>query len=200
VSKTDPDEAGHYEMESHKIVMFDLAFKDSAVRFGNQASGAVSKASFDVAHEIGHAVDRRRVRAAQTTQDAANKALNDKFGKFKTKSGDFKLEKVPADVLKEFNDALKASKDAEKTVDATVTDSGERFQGSDLKDDPKKNTDFKKAATAAGGVRITPYSEKLWREFFAESFALYNIDPETLKRLRPKLSEYFEKNFPKKKP
>jgi hypothetical protein len=67
----------------------------------------------------------------------------------------------------------------------------------ELKDDPKANTKFQKAAA---GKRISPYAEDSWEEYFAESFALYITDPDTLKRLRPKIYEHFEDRFnPKKK-
>jgi hypothetical protein len=137
-----------------------------------------------------------------TVAAAARADLDTKFARFKTAEGGFKLENVSLDVLKEFNATLKKAKSAEKTVDETVTESGQRFQPSasgdvELQADPKASTKFQKAAA---GKRISPYAEDSWEEYFAESFALYITDPDTLKRLRPKIYDHFEDRFnPKKK-
>ena len=196
-----PDTAGDYKMETHTITLYDLAFKASAVRFGMPGAGLASAATFDTAHEIGHAIDRAKLRAATIKEAGAKAALKQKFGQYQVAPDEYELKNVPLPVLKEFNELMGAAKRAGAETERTVTESGMRFQpekgtgNTELRDDPKAASAFKTAAQAASAVRISPYAEESWEEYFAESFALYITDPATLKRLRPKLHEYFEKKF-----
>lgn len=202
VSPDNPKDAGHYEVESHTIVIFDLAFAESAVRFGVPGATLATPATYDVAHEIGHAIDRRKYRAALETKATAAASLRAKFGKYETKGPDdsstFNLPNdIPKDVSDEFNKLMGAATAADAATTKVITESGERFQGKDFKDDLTKQSDFRKAGA---GTRISPYADQKWREYFAESFAMYTSDPTTLQRLRPKLFDYFTKNYPKGTP
>ena len=49
-------------------------------------------------------------------------------------------------------------------------------------------------ATLAGG--ISSYANTDWGELYAESFALYSLDPELLERTRPHIHEYFASRYP----
>lgn len=192
-----PDEAGNYSMEKHTITLFNLAFDKSSVRFGMPGPSLTSPAAFATAHEIGHAIDRAKLRAAVQKENTAKAALKSGFKQYEVAPDQYVLEKVPLSVLREFNALMAQTKASTKVV----TESGMRFlpkAGSDkdeLQDDPKANTKFQQAAKAAGSIRVSPYAEESWEEYFAESFALYVTDPATLKRLRPKIFEHFEKTF-----
>jgi hypothetical protein len=199
-----PQTGANYDMTTHTINMFDTSFTGgSLARTGMPGETLATGSVWNTVHEIGHAIDRAKLRSAMTAAATARADLDTKFAQFKTPDGGFKLENVPLTVLNEFNKTLKAAQTAEKAVDTTITESGMRFQTpkgggqAELKDDPKANTKFQKAAA---GKRISPYAEDSWEEYFAESFALYITDPDTLKRLRPKIYEHFEDRFnPKKK-
>jgi hypothetical protein len=196
VSAQDPTAAGDYVVEDHTVRLYDLAFKESATRVGTSGGG-----TYDVAHEIGHAIDERRLRPALQREETARQTLDQRFGRFKTPSGDFAFSNQPMDVVNEFNRLLAAGQAAQRATDAVRTDSGSLFPrtGSttpvDFKDDPKAGTAFK---TAAAGTRVSPYAQDSWMEYFAESFALYTTDPATLARLRPRLFKHFSEKFPKR--
>lgn len=200
-SQTKPDAAGEYRMERHTIVLFNSAFAKSVVRFGETGPGLLGPAAYDVAHEIGHAIDTRRVRAAQGRATAARQTLRSRFGQFEDKRGNFDTGPQPRDVINEFNRLMSATTAAESATDRVVTESGMRFQpvaGSDtssLKDDPRAVVPFKQAGA---GKRVSPYAEDSWEEYFAESFALYSTEPATLARLRPALFKHFTTTFPKR--
>ena len=197
-------EAGHYEVETHTVAIFDLAFADSAVRFGNPGASLATPATYSVVHEIGHAIDRRKYREHLVAKDAASTAVRDKFKRFEKSGADGGWsidlpDNTPRDVVDEFNAMMAKATAADKASLKVVTESGERFQGTDFKDDAtlKKPPEFR---TAGAGARISPYADKQWREYFAESYAMYVAEPATLQRLRPKLFDYFTKNHPKGTP
>ena len=48
-----------------------------------------------------------------------------------------------------------------------------------------------------GKVRPTDYAGTNWEEAFAESYALYATEPDTLRRLRPAVHAYFVKRYPR---
>jgi hypothetical protein len=62
--------------------------------------------------------------------------------------------------------------------------------------------DYQKAANADGGKAITKYGKKSWEEHYAEAYAMFIAEPATMKVMRPKLYEWFEKQqaAAKKKP
>jgi hypothetical protein len=53
--------------------------------------------------------------------------------------------------------------------------------------------DYQKAANADGGKAITKYGKKSWEEHYAEAYAMFIAEPATMKVMRPKLFEWFEK-------
>ncbi len=140
-------------------------------------------------------MDVRKPRKSLAASAAAKKRFKAKFGRYKT--GENSYSGFPKSQQKEFNAQLKKA----NTVSSS-TESGHKWvqgqSGSDeLVNNKKANTAFRRAAVLDGGTRISSYSDDAWEEYFAESFALYITDPRTLENLRPKVSKYFKKSFPK---
>ncbi len=192
IFKKDPDTAGNYDVKTHTITLFDRAFNESAVRIGPGGSRAAANATYAVAHEIGHAVDRRKMRAAMVKEEQAKATLKKNFGQFETSPGNFELNQVPNDVVAEFNKELAAAKAAGTAVENVETESGVGFSGGVEVANKKTSTPFR---TAGAGTRLSPRSLVNFEEYFAESFAIFSLDPDTLKRLRPKIHDYFVKTF-----
>jgi len=191
----DPKAGGNYSLikPRHLITLFNPAFADSQLRFGTPGEGLQDFATFAVAHEIGHAVDRRKPRKSLAASKAAEKEFKAKFGKYKT--GKNSYGGFPQSQQREFNALLKKA----NTVSSTTESGHEWIQGTTGEDDlvNKKNarTAFRRAAVLDGGTRVSSYSDDSWEEYFAESFALYITDPRTLEKLRPKVYQYFKKRF-----
>jgi hypothetical protein len=59
------------------------------------------------------------------------------------------------------------------------------------------NIAFRQAAMQDGPRRLTSYSNADWGEYFAESFSMYITAPDTLRRLRPHVYDYFVRTFPR---
>src|SRR5690606_29865862 len=55
-------EDGHYDEDTHRVVMFPSAWSANAARYGGYVW-----AVYAIAHEIGHAVDRAKIREAWNT-------------------------------------------------------------------------------------------------------------------------------------
>lgn len=201
VATTDPKTAGNYDVQAHTITLFDAAFKDSNVRFGMPGQKVTPQSVDDVVHEIGHAIDQRGIRTAMTAEKTTNATLTSGFSQYESPPGSGNFANIPAADVPAFNKALKAAQSANKAVDKVVTESGQRFQtpsgggDKDVLDDPAASTAFLTEANKDGSVRISKYGETNRAEFFAESYALYISDPDTLKRLRPNTFAFFEKTF-----
>ena len=193
----DPDAGGNYDIATHKITLFDPAFAKSSVRFGEPGKAVSDAAVFDVVHEIGHAIDTRRIQPLLASEHQAQEAVRTRFAEFETSPG--KFENVPPEQTPEFNKMIEEVRKAGKAVDAAKSESGHVSRpgpsGKEIVEDPKAKTDFREAARKDGGVRISPYAEKSWEEFFAESFAVYITEPATLQRLRPNIYAFFKKSF-----
>jgi len=55
--------------------------------------------------------------------------------------------------------------------------------------------EFGKALTTDGGVPVSDYARTNAHESFAEAYALWTLDPEELRRLRPKVGELFTSRY-----
>src|SRR5258707_1291270 len=70
---TSPDgEDGHYEIEEHRVVVYRSAFRPDDLR----RIGESTWATYAIAHEIGHAVDRAPLRKAWDTYAGGGGAAN----------------------------------------------------------------------------------------------------------------------------
>jgi hypothetical protein len=72
-----------------------------------------------------------------------------------------------------------------------------RYDIVDGDDNVSSASEFRLAANIDGAIRITEYADKDWREYFAECFSLYVMDPQALEWLRPTIYTYFTKHFPR---
>jgi hypothetical protein len=187
--KPDPKVAGHYNEETHTVVMFDKAFVDTQVVF-DEAGAATSYAAKQIIHEIGHAVDLAPLRAAWATSKKAREEMN-------AKAGDF-TSKEEADAFKK---AKKASDAADKALTKARSRSGTKpvTKGTTTLYEigkAHKGVEFREAVKA-DGKDVSKYAEKDWQESYAEAYALYLAQPALLKRIRPKIYDHLSKTLPK---
>jgi hypothetical protein len=190
-------DAGNYDPDRHVLTLFDRAFATSAVRFGAPGAGVVGADVYDVAHEIGHALDYRAYRQGNANEKAALAALRAKFGQYESPPNSMNFTGFPTSAQAEFNKLLAAVTAAQNAADKPKTESGHVLKKGTLVEDPKAKTEFRTAVAKDGKARTTEYSEEAWEEAFAEAYALYTTDPETLRRLRPAVHAFFVKRFPR---
>lgn len=171
-------EDGHYDMDAHTIEMFTSAFNTNQARYGGHPWPV-----YAIVHEIGHAVDQTALRDAwkvyqgtsttsQKVVDAAEKKLqearSESGGRYvKNAGGNFDEEYPLAGAKEDFRKAA--------TKDGVSVPKG--------------------ASHLAGGP--TDYANKGWQDMYAESFALYNTDPDLLSRMRPNIYAYLKKLYPR---
>jgi hypothetical protein len=149
----------------------EIVMFDNAFEATSLASGTSSNAARLIAHEIGHAIDLQPLYAPLGGEETA-----------------------PDSAYKE-----------------GLSESGTKWKlrGGTWQIDQRathKDNDFRKAALADGlsvsrrgelEHGVTEYGETDWQELYAESFSIYVTDPAELALLRPKVSAYFAKKFPR---
>ena len=156
------------------IHVFNLAIKSERYTFSGEARKALPATVEPILHEIGHAVHNYPSRLSQCEY----------------------LKKVK-DYNKKVNRANKAKGGERK-----------RLMNELDRDENKVNTLKKKAHSLRGKGPVlkaylkvrgkkkgpTPYGETSAEESFAESFALYRVDPKALKRVFPNVYSWFRKD------
>jgi len=184
-----PTEAGHYDQKTHQIVMFDRAFGATDV-VSVQGGVAASYATRSIVHEIGHAVDLRRLQQAYEDVDQATRAVDAASGKF-----------TSAAQKKTYDDAVKAETAAKSRLKAARSRSGSKT----VETSPKNyedviGTDVDKnafrAAVKKDGKDVSKYGEEDWQESYAEAYSLFVTTPDQLRAIRPATYDYFTKNLP----
>lgn len=204
VSATNPDAGGEYDQSTHTITMFDSAFADSSTRFG-RAGRTLKFAASAVVHEIGHAADLRSLRLVATDTETAQQALMAEFG---TGGGGFSIPHVRDPARARFDQLQGDITTAERAEARARSASGSRWSGGAVstvtETTPRGEATpaFRAAARLDGGradVFPTNYPNPamFWQEYFAESFALYQTAPDTLRRIRPNVYQYFVTTFPR---
>ncbi|MEU8517592.1 DUF4157 domain-containing protein [Kitasatospora sp. NPDC048722] len=194
-----------YSLADHTVSVADGAFQGRA---GSQRAfqGPDQPASgFQrlIAHELGHAYDWAALRTAQNAAEQATAVRNTflrQHGKPRRRGG----FTIPPAQVPAFDRLRQADEAARAAVGAARGESGARFErdprtGLNTPTDvlpPREAAAFRTAAGQDGDTRITTYADSDWREFYAESFALFLTDPETLQRLRPHLYRYFADRLP----
>ena len=189
-------DAGNYGADKHVLTLFDRALAASAVRFGAPGGGVVGGDVYDVAHEIGHALDYRAYRQGNAAVPVALAALRARFGQYESPPDSMNFSGFPKSEQAEFNKLLAAFNKAQDAADKPKTESGHVLKQGTLVEDPKAKTDFR-TAVVKDGARATDYSDTAWEEAFAEAYALYVTEPVTLRRLRPAAHAFFVKRFPR---
>lgn len=180
-STSTPTAGGHYEQETHTVVLFDNAFQSSQRRYG-EGGGFVTESIRVIAHEIGHAVSTTEPRVAAETDRGKSTAKTERTRKRATSETGWRwgITKSQGGRVWDYQHATtKTDFVAALKADATRPEKGK----------PKGHvsiTDYPTTYSATG--------DRL-REIYAESFSLYVTDPETLKRLRPAVYAYFETRY-----
>jgi len=200
---TDPDAGGAYDPDTHTITMYDRGFGSSMTRFGTPGAGGVSTdAVRNVIHEIGHAIDLLPLRQAWTSYEQAQDARHAAFAQFEDSPGSHTYT-FPDTMQGQFDTFTQQITQAEQALTQARAASGERYQlQSGTWEMVEGGTGagssaFRQAALQDGGTRITSYSTRNWREYFAESFSLYMTNPAVLEQLRPNVYAYFVGNHPR---
>lgn len=171
----DPTLAGETDVIKHTITIFDNAFVLSGTRFG-----LATELARVIAHEVGHAADYVPLKAAWTTFAKAGQPS----------SGVKTLLAARARSGSRFEKQEQGGKTVYMRVPAGADTSG-AFREAAIKDGVQVDTTGK---ITAGG--ITTYAEKSWEELFADSFAIYIVDPELLRTLKPQIHAYFTQTYP----
>lgn len=206
---TNPTTAAEYEMGPHAVTVFDRAYASSIARQG-RAGRIVKSAAYVVAHEIGHAADLRSLRAGSQANRAAENALETAFGRPGGGWGYSGRTDDPAWARYRALDAARAT--ARSNQMAARSRSGARWQSvagtTSVTHTPAPGGPtpaFVAAARAdnAGGTPSMPTdypgltAAELLGEYYAESFALYQTDPDLLRRIRPNVFGFFQTDLPK---
>lgn len=171
------DIAGTYHCSGddlHNIItLYDLTFDKAQHTFVGDVSAPYTKAHFIILHEIGHLLARQQQIKEWRMKDRLNAdfvALERKFTR-RTKLG-LSTNSVQTDI----NRLKKEIDDLERVLnlDATWILFDEFFEHKQQGNGP------------------TLYAETSVSEAFAESYALYKLDPSVLKRLDPELYRWFD--------
>ena len=195
---TEPDAGGDYDHQTHVVTIYDPAMRQTIARFDDPGGGvAVNNLVRAVIHEIGHAIDQTRIRAAHVRLAAARRALDVGFSQYATRHPDGSVDYsgIPHARMREFN-TLQAQ--AQRADTAYTRSRAETGSGYRARDTPGARTSFTGALAAGGATELTPYAGrargegKYAVESFAEAFSLYITEPETLRALRPALHGYFQ--------
>ncbi len=169
-----PNRSGETNAVNKTITIFDSAFAASDTRFGT-----ATWLQQTVAHEIGHEADYRPLGAAFS-----------QFQKSKDES------KVLAARTRSGSAFVKHAQKGRNLYQVTEVGGGATkgtFREAAISDGLQVTNNDKQIT--GGGV--TAYGETNWGELFAESFALYMVDPDVLKAIRPNCFAYLEKTYPK---
>lgn len=201
---TNPSTSGEYSTDGHTLTMFDPAYAGSISRQG-RAGRILKAAAFTVAHEIGHAQDMNVLR---TTQDTTKNAQDALIGQFGTGPNSWGIAgDAPAPDRARY-DALNATRSTARTAQlAARSRSGARWPNSGNVTDTPARGDPTPAFRAAaqrddgpGSPRMPtdyPNPSPIWREYYAECFALYQTNPALLRRIRPHVFDHLKAEFPK---
>lgn len=202
-----PNAAAHYDQNAHTVRIFDRAFSSGMTRLGRPGH-VITFASYSVAHEVGHALDLSSLRTSAAATETAKRALLGEFGTG-TSVGGYQVPPLRDPSRARYDELQRNVRTAMTTERAARSRSGARWSGGN----PSTVTDtmvrgarqpaFRAAALQDGGrvgrqmPTTYPNPESVWQEYFAESFALYQTSPELLRRLRPNVYLFMEREFPR---
>jgi len=193
----EPNRGGDYDAEDHAITMYDVAFSASQVRYGAPDGGLADDAMRSIIHEIGHAADLLPLRRVWAQLQQAQDALLEAFREYESPpgSGEYQFPDTEQARWTSLNARVTAAQQARNQERSR---SGHRWQAGEEGNyviveggSGAAGSAFRAAAQQDGAVRITHYSDEEWQEYYAESFSLYITDPQTLRRLRQHVYDYF---------
>jgi hypothetical protein len=172
--ETGKGECGQHEADiatgTFKISMYDACFGDPEAVSSMMAG--VPEGSFNILHELGHAMEIAEWRKRREAYDRA-------FKRYKKAEDDYnKASSSEQKKLEKKVDALdKALSKAEKELDAS-----------------KKRVITEFQSKIKGKAALTEYSKTDVTEAFAEAFALYKASPESIKKSNIALYNWFKKH------
>ena len=156
------------------IQVFNLAIKSERYTFAGEAKAALPATVSAILHELGHALHFSPYRHALCKSARLVKAYNKKVNQANRAKGSKRQR-----LNQELNKDLKAVNRSKANI--------KRLSG--------KGPVLKAYLKIRGKQKgPTPYGESSAAESFAESFALYRVDPKALKRVFPKVHRWFKKN------
>lgn len=173
------NEPGHYDPNTHTIVLFGAAkqtFMSSA------DAGGADWFTYALTHELGHVVDSEPLVRARDKRDgialelaAAQRRLRqiDPNAGLDTEGAD---EKKKAEVARLTKELRKAEEQLDKVRPDSLSAENRKFD-------------------KAKGAAISTYGGTDPQDDFAEMFAIFTLDPELLKSLRPDKFKYFAETF-----
>jgi hypothetical protein len=181
------NESGHYDPNTHTIVFFSDAMLKSAL---SPDFGAASQFTYILAHEIGHAVDFEHSTARlQAKRDAIAKQWQKAVNESK------KVKVDPnAPIGEDKPDPEAKKKEAEVTRLKAELDKADADLVQALNTPPTLPSDSPQFG-AAKGEAISKTGAESASQDFAELFALYVLDPNLLKSLRPAAFKYFSDKY-----
>jgi hypothetical protein len=192
---TDPHDAaigGRYDHQAHTVTIYDPGMSQTTARFGD-AGGAVGPRLRTVLHELGHAIDEAPLRHAWTARETARRAFEAAFSQYDDGTGNYSF---PGNLQGRFDRLHGAATSADTAYTGARSHSGHDHEHGDT-DATATATDFTAAVAADGGVTPTAYAESTRgddhhiRETYAEAFAMFITEPQTLLALRPRIHAYF---------
>jgi Domain of unknown function (DUF4157) len=174
-------EAGHYDQTSDTVELYDNAFPNASLRLGNVEIGELT-----VLHEVGHALDLRKLERAWRTFDSGGQ----------TRAGQRTLLSTRSESGSRYV-STPNSFDVDLNLQRSAATDGD-FRRAVRTDGVRLDTTRRTLAT--GGTAklnhgITDYSDTDFQELFAESFAMFVADPNTLQLLRPATFRFFDNRF-----
>ena len=195
-STTDPHDAatgGRYDHQAHTVTIFDPGMTQTTARFGDRGAtgGAVGPRLRVILHELGHAIDEASLRRAWRTRETAREAVETRFAQYRGADGAYSF---PGNLQGEFDRMSAAATAADTAYTGTRSASGHSFDGGDS---AATATDFTRAVAADGSVTPTAYAESQrtadhhLRETYAETFAMFITEPQTLRAIRPSVYAHF---------
>jgi hypothetical protein len=205
---TSPTTSAEYQMAPHEVVVFDRAYASSIARQG-RAGRVIKGAAYVVAHELGHAADWRSLRAGSQANRAAEDALIAEFGTGGRNWGfgrdatqDQRTRYRTLDSARAT--ARSAQMAARSRSGARWVDRGGTTQVTHDRARGAPTPAFEAAARlddGPGSPRMpTNYPnvepDHLLDEYYAECFALYQTNPDLLRRIRPNVFKFFQTDLP----
>jgi hypothetical protein len=180
-------EAGHYDPNTHTIVLFSDAMLKSALSVDARAS---SQFTYILAHEIGHAVDFEHSTARL---QAKRDAIARKWQQAVNESRKVKVD-PNAPIGEDKPDPEAKKKEAEATRLKAELDKADADLVQAVNTPPTLPSDSPQFG-AAKGEAISQTGAESASQDFAELFALFVLDPDLLKSLRPAAFKYFSDNY-----
>lgn len=163
-------ESDDYDLVNHRIQIYDRNFNETGLTcLGRPGLTGISMAVRTILPEIGHAVDLAPLQQAVAATPDDPERRDAPFNRARSVSG----------LRSRWN---------QKEEKYTLANGGRGAQ----------SIAFRQAYAQDGGLSVTDDPRTSWEECFAEAFALFLSDPDTLRRRRPHVYEYLHAAYPER--